>query len=405
MASSQQTGRVERILPHWHVIALGVCVFLATLWDFRLFGVRVFDLFSLAILLILMAKNLWDNRGITFSSNLNRLASIIIVYSIFAFLVFRHQSSIVIIVGSILLVGSTLLDRELMAMGPWYRWFAWVHIAAFSLQLFIYFIFHKILDFHEFYGQSSRIFNNPQQRGSGLFQEPNSYCLAIFMLVASSTAFRASRTLTMVAGITMMISQSLWGVAGASLLIVIQEIREDTNLHLALFKITKNIIILLSISLLFLQITRPLEYAYPPIIERLAHLESDSSLRERYLVNNTLGPGQIPLAPPPVPVFQLPPMVQLLVGSGLSTHYFLDHLPANGFALIGKSFGFLGSLLLLWALIKLLKPLPRHERWAIICILAFSTTNYPLFTYLIYWVWLSYLLLPKKRFITAVFET
>lgn len=385
----------------WELIALAASIFLATLWDFRLSGLRVFDIAALVPLAVLILTRTWRAGQIRLNAAWVMLAAVMAAYAMLALVVVRHQSSAAIIVGCLVFLGLTPFARELRSTAAWCPWFMGVHIGAFSLQVIVYQFFHKVIDFHALYGEKSRIFNDPQERASGLFQEPNSYCLTIFMLMAvCALSGRSSRWLSIVAAATMVASQSLWGVGAAVVGIALESLPPDGQWRRKILATTMDLAVVFGLSIGYLYVTTPAGFTHPPIFDRLTQLSDDTSVRERYVRNNyyqEFGPPDETAPPqPPIPVteFTLPPFFRVLVGSGFSTHYFLIRLPANGFALLGKSFGILGSALLLLALIKTLQPLQKRQRWLVVLSLAFTMTNYPLFTYLTFWLWLGYLLSP-----------
>ena len=106
------------------------------------------------------------------------------------------------------------------------KWLCAIHIAAFLVQVGVYHILGYTIDFHLMYGSISRLYYDSSFRGAGLFQEPNSYCLNLFILATAAIFVQPSRSLAILAGTSMMLSQSLWGATAGLLLAILNELRE-----------------------------------------------------------------------------------------------------------------------------------------------------------------------------------
>lgn len=377
-------------------VLVGVAIVMATLWDFRVANIRIFDAVAVAILVPVAALALWRGPRVRLMFGTLFFIVWMAAYAAYGFAALHHRSSLAIIFGVLLLLVLTQLRPHLFAATVWYSLAAWIHVAAFVIQVAVSRITGTILDYHD---GLSRIYTEaPSQRWCGLFEEPNSYSLTIFMLLIVAMIFRPSRLLLIVGAATMVISQSLWGVGMGGGVIVIHGLTrmslERQRFRDAARTIIVNGLVVLAISSAFLWADKPARLEYPPLIGRILTLAGDSSLRDRYIDQShtdKLRGWLIDIKPKFG--FSLPPWVKPMFGYGLSTAYFLGGLPDNGYALIWKSFGAAGSGLLFAVLAMMLRPLPKGQRRVIAVSIAFIMTTYPLFTYLVLWLWLATLII------------
>ena len=189
----------------------------ATLWDYRLFDVRLFDGAALLLLglgLILMPRS----QGGFLSSRRDYwlLFLTVAVYSVIGFVSQEHRSSLAIL--ALAAIGFTLVGRTdwLRAAAPALWFLVCIHTLFFAIQFLGFYGLGKVIDFQTILGETSRIMRTPtQMRASGLFQEANSYCLNLFVLTSVAILWRPSRILTVGAALTMITSESLWGLGAA----------------------------------------------------------------------------------------------------------------------------------------------------------------------------------------------
>jgi hypothetical protein len=221
-------------------------------------------------------------------------------------------------------------------------------------------------------------------RAAGLFQEPNSYCLNLFIVTSIAILFRPNRYLTFLASVTMFFSESLWGIGAAVTLIFLNELQIHNSLRSFLKYFATGLVAVTIAFNCYLWISKSPNDRIPFTYQRISQLLGDTSLRERYLQNSC----SVPLQEQQKEESTGQRYLHFLVGEGLSTHHFTQCLPANGFALLFKSFGAVGILAILAAFTIALRGLTARDKlyaWIAVCL---SFTSYPLVTYVIFWMWL-----------------
>jgi hypothetical protein len=234
----------------------------------------------------------------------------------------------------------------------------------FFIQFFVYYISKTYIDFHSMVGSiSSRGLNIGLSlfRPSGIYQEPNSYCVALYCLLAARViVFRAKDWTVIVGLVSMMISQSLWGVVGAIIL---------SYLIYGAKRWGYTLLGILTLSSIVLNL---LDFSFSDLVDasftlnRIATIDEDASRDGRLgSIENYLG------------------YEHLMFGNGVSSDQF-QQLGANGFAFVLYSSGIVGSLLILSA------SFPRsrlHAKKSIIVLFLFST--FPPVAYMFFWAWLA----------------
>lgn len=361
----------------------------ATVWDFRLLEIRVFD--GIAVLLFGIWLILAPEPIKGFFERRRRywfLFATIGIYCIAGFLLHEHRSSLAIL--ALAMVGLVLVGRTdwLKTAGPVLWVLVGVHAFFFAIQFIGFYCFGLVIDYQSIIGSEARILRAPtHMRVAGLFQEPNSYCLNLFFIASIAILWRPSRIGTFVAALTMFISESLWGIGAATLLLFLNEMR----LHPSPRKIALSFgTVFVMVAIIFngyLWITKNPTESIPFSYGRVIDILKDASLRERYL-RNTCPYNDSHVISGPLTTR----LMQNTFGNGLSTHYFTECLPANGFALLFKSFGVVGLAMLLAGLWFALRPLSVGSKLYAFLALGFAFTSYPLITYVIFWIWLPMLI-------------
>ena len=171
-------------------IALASAIVAASLWDFRLATLRIFDLVSLVFICGFFAlefdvKRDWFSRR----AYILPLVVLFVAYAIYGYVNFDHRSSLAIVLLSLI-----CLQFAGYANASWlarvFRWIVYLNVAAVLLQYFSFRLFGVLLDPNQLLGVTSRIFEGgggiPYIRAAGLFQEPNSCALNIFMMAAAA---------------------------------------------------------------------------------------------------------------------------------------------------------------------------------------------------------------------------
>lgn len=366
-------------------VATALAVTASTLWDYRLFDVRIFDFAAVMCLVGYLAfspeprTNFMNRRKDSIV-----LFATLMAYALLGFILHGHRSSAAMIVLAML--SFLLIGRRDWIIGD--RFFTWLlicHITTFLVQFFAFELFNVMIDYQAITGSYSRIDQGLAQgthqiRASGLFQEANSYSLNVFVLGSIVTLQRPHLPLVTLAAITMALSQSLWGIAAACVLLLLYciQYREAGKRMLAV-----GLIFVAAVNgYLWLNIREG--ESIPFVYSRVLRIFSDTSVRERFVVNKCFDDVMAKNEAVSTPAR----IASTLFGQGLSTHYFKECLAANGVSLLFKSFGLIGFALLLAGFAMALRGLSRRAKLYAATAISFSFTTYPLVTYLLFWLWL-----------------
>ena len=393
-ASSQVAHETRK---HWAPVFLIGSIVSASLWDFRVHDIRIFD--ALSVLLIggffLLSPepigDWWQRRR-----NFLFLFATIIVWAIAGYVLHWHRSSLAIIVFS--LIGLHLIGhREVNEAARFYKWLAAIHIAFFLLQFTTFYVFGAFIDFHRFYGTASRISNGVGNlRGAGLFQEPNSYCVNLFILSTLAILHRPSHLFVAVAATTMMLSESLWGMGAAIVLVLLNEARTGGRLYRRALTGAALALALFGFFNVYVWGTMLSYQTVPDFYSRLANIKNDTSLRDRYLQNPASVPNCIDCESPTQEISSSTTrnhgLLARTLGAGLTTQHFIQSIPAYGFALLFQSFGLLGLIALIVGFYFAIRDLTTSHKLSVSAAILFVFTTYPLLTYVIFWIWLPSLI-------------
>ena len=357
----------------------------ATLWDFRLFDLRIFDGIALASLaaFFLVAPEPLDGF-------LQRrrdgwlLFATIAVYSALGFALHGHRSSLAILALGV--IGFILISRQnWLPATRLFQWLLIAHISFFLIQFFAFYLIKVEIDFQTIIGAQSRITERVYQiRAAGLFQEANSYCLNVFVLGTIVVLHRANWALILATAVTMTISESIWGAGAAFVLLFLDAMNRARSLR----QMIKGLVTFgLAIAVIFnayLWLTKQPHETLPFFYTRVLGVLDDPSTNERYLRNTCSSAAQADIA-------SVPPTTRALhwaFGEGLSTQFFTECLPANGIAFLFKSLGAIGLIALFIGFARALRSRPIREKFYAALAIGFSFTTYPLVTYVIFWIWL-----------------
>jgi hypothetical protein len=371
--------------PRTARVSLSIALAAATLWDYRLFDLRIFDAVAVASLIIFF---LVTPKHFKVFLRARRdswmLFSTIAAYSIIGFTLQGHRSSLAILALSA--IGFILIERrDWLPDTRLFQWLLAAHILFFLLQFFAFYLDHKVIDFQSIIGAQSRMTERTYQiRAAGLFQEPNSYCLNIFILGTIVSLQRANWILVVAAACTMAMSESIWGAGAAFVLLLLYAISRFQSLRLLVTGLIALVLATTVVFTTYLWLTKQPQEALPYFYTRLLGIAKDPSTKERYLHNTCSSAEQAAIANTPRTVRAL----RLAFGEGLSTQYFRECLPANGIAFLFKSLGAVGLIFLLTGYLLALRRLPTRAKVYSFLAVGFSFTTYPLVTYVIFWIWL-----------------
>ncbi len=366
------------------LLAIAICSI--TLWDFRVWDIRIFDAVALAcqlgfFLLAWEPLEGWLRRR----RDVLLLIAIVILYALAGYVAYRHRSSLAIVILS--LISLQLFGRRDWLSVFWlFRWLVIGHTIFFFIQFIGFYVFGQVVDFHIWLGTESRIGRSPIEiRAAGLFTEPNSYSLNLFLIATLAALHRRDRLLMLLAGTTMMLAQSLWGSVAAVVLIVLHEIRWSVSIGQTVKGCVVVVLVAVAIFNIYLWTTKQSDAALPYFYWRLTELADDASMKQRYIRSLCI---EQPSADSEASRSKSSQVAGWIAGEGLTTRLFLQCLPANGIHFILKSFGALGSIGLLAGLWLATRGLPMRAKFLVAAALGFAFTTYPLVTYVIFWMWL-----------------
>lgn len=357
----------------------------ATLWDYRVFDLRIFDGMALILLvgfLLIAAEPLQGFLPRRRDGWL--LFATIAGYAALGFALHGHRSSLAIILLaaiSFALIGR----RDWLADSRLFQWLLTAHIVFFIIQFLGFYLLKELIDFQAFIGENSRLNQRIYQiRAAGLFQEPNSYSLNIFVLGTIVALQRANLMLIVLAAGTMTLSESVWGMGAAIVLLFLHALVR----YQSPAQMIKGLVIFgLVIGVVFnayLWLTKQPQEVIPYFYTRVLGVTSDPSTQDRYLRNGCLPEEQAAATK----VSAATSTQSWILGEGLSTRFFTECLPANGLSFLLKSFGIAGLVALLAGFALALRGVPPGSALYAALAIGFSFTTYPLVTYVIFWLWL-----------------
>lgn len=355
------------------------CLFTLSDYYIPVLGGRVFDYLGIVLLLATVGFQFASGRFTALSFSKPHLAFVLSVLPAALMAIVQGEgrvlTTIAFLTGALLIYpafGSEQQDPERLRrqMGV----LILVNLAFFFLQYAVFKGTGLLLDFHSQFGViSPRVFNEftGYFRAAGLFQEPSSFSIMIFMLNSVRLAC-SSRTdgVFVLSLVGLLISESLWGFGAGALLLM---------LRFGLLRITpfRAVLALIVIGVgiwAFNQLKQSsalLELVLDPItIGRLMNLENDPSRQGRFGVEQPVVADQ-----------------WLVFGNGISADDFQSFMGANGVSFYIYSFGLLGLLIYLgWLYLE-----SRTEFVPRAVLVLFAMSSYPQFSYAIWWAWLALL--------------
>jgi hypothetical protein len=353
----------------WKVALIGALFACASLWDFYIGEVRIFDFIGLTLLLITIPCIAIIGKD---SPQIERQAvatSIIVFAFVFVFVAIGIHSNpenlkpsigmllgvLVLAVVRCLTVDETVIDRSI-------NWVAWIHLFAFAFQLTFFYTIKEGLNYHAVVGLQPRLYSSVY-RPAGLFLEPSIYCFfaaSIFLLRRQrEQAFQLLDTFLLV---SMILSLSLWGISVSLLLLFI--FRTRTFVFASIGTVIAALFAVNAIGFS----SYPL---YRFFAGRIIDLASDPSAQGRY-------GGTIEW------VFSLLSNPTVLFGDGINN--FFEENGSNGWAFILNSMGLIGTLFLFVLFALLAHP----RRWILFGFaFAILLTAAPLWKTLYFWCWIA----------------
>lgn len=240
-----------------------------------------------------------------------------------------------------------------------------IHLLFFILQYLGFYLFgNTFSDYREIFGMRPlRIWNEALNyfRPSGLYEEPNSYAVSLYMLIFLYYIVNRKIDFILIVGcISILLSQSLWGFG--AVVVIISIIMMDKKLSLVYIALFASTVILLSIMNpdLILSDTSLTTY------KRITNIFTDGSFIARYGIDFT-----------EVSLFSF------LVGHGIGVEGYHASLGGNGYAAIIFYFGVVGLL----GFLLLFYRMASNISFFIGIVFILSTT--PMIFYFIFWGWLA----------------
>lgn len=201
-------------------------------------------------------------------------------------------------------------------------------------------------------------------RPSGMFQEPNAFCTAMFCMVSTCIFFKKRIVYIEMAGIfSIIFTQSLWGFGGAVILIwLLYGLRwlgifvAGLSLLAILFSVTSGINLQ---DLADTSVT----------VSRIINIEDDPSRQARFGGADNVQFDML-----------------FLLGHGVDSLNF-QSIAANGLAFMLYSFGLIGLIAIFLYLVIL-----SRMNIKILFIVGFLFTTFPVLSYMFFWCWLAIIL-------------
>lgn len=369
-----------------------------SLWDYYIpfLGGRVFDYIGIVLIIVYVGSRFIrpDFGVLKFTRAYLLLLMTMFPLVVLAYLDGGWLTATAFLLGSTLVYGFFSsarynLDRLHKQIG----YLILFNLLFFYFQYAAYKLLGVVVDYHSVFGVlHPRIFNEDLSffRAAGLFQEPNSFSVTLFMLNVARVLLRNEKPDMLFFGslLALVLSESLWGV-GATLILALFAVGllkpsvakcsllagfgSLVSLSFVILVIWPDLLGLLISPVTVWRLANLLGFAVKPLTAgHIGNIESDASVEGRY------GTGFTDID------FDVP----LMFGHSLTTSEFQSFSGANAIGFYIYSFGLLGMLFFVaWLVIDLKK----HRSWAVGAVL-FAMTSYPIFTYAFWWAWLAILI-------------
>jgi hypothetical protein len=387
--------------------ALACALVAASLWDFRVATVRLFDLVALISLIVFFALERDFGRGaLTRRAHILPFVAVMIAYAIFGYFDFHHRSSFAIVLLALVCVQfAGYADNA--GLRRIFRWIVYLNVAVQAVQYVCFYALGRLLDPQYFFGIESRILEAggtvQYLRPAGLFQEPNSYSLNLFMMAAVVLLARHDRRFAFLSAASMLLTESLWGIVGAFVLLAFNEWNASATFLRKCAALAVVWIVVFVCFNAYIWVMKPASADEPYLYARLGRMSVDPSARDRYgeFIDKTRV-YECPECKKTPPTIGLSPQLVKLVGRGLSTAVFYSEVAANGYSFFWYCLGPVGLMLVGAALIWAMLGVALRDQIYIAAAMIFAFTTYPLVTYVIFWLWLPAMLeVARKKSLAA----
>lgn len=359
-------------------ITYAIPLFLFSLWDYYIisYGGRICDYFGILLILFFASYKMFKINIANYY--INQTVSLILLFTLPLFCV-QIISGLLqdgILTSAAFCVGLFLIFPYFLHFDYDFRYLLKivnilivVNLIFFYIQFLAFKCFGTLIDYHSCFDVISLRIFNPETlyfRAAGLFQEPNSFCLTIYMLTVIRLFLKrgAFDLLLIITLAAIFLSESLWGFGAVfSLLILFTPSKLYRLSIIGLF-------VLFGIILVYTP--KYAMYLLDPItVGRISNITDDGSYHGRYGQESNVNYD-----------------VNFFFGNGLTTKKFQGFTGANAIGFILYSFGLFGFIFFLVVLAIAFKK----NRIALLFAVIFAMTSYPLFTYMFWWAWLGILI-------------
>lgn len=388
-----------------HPFTFGIIFFLtlcASLWDYRLYGLRPFDLvFLLPFIGFVFFTPYLSMHWHRYKAPVYWL---FLCFGIYGYLTYEHQSSLAFIFLLSLFQGIDF-QKYYSAILKACIYVLTFLVAVGLFHLFFYQITGHTIDFHIFFDSHQRLYLEYPRlfRTASLFMEPHNFAVACMILILVTLPLPQARLIHLLACASMILSLSLWAVISGFFSAAMVMIWHFQSLTLFIKHYILFIVLTLCAIFLVFSLTSQQYYVFSVMGGRILGIFHDTSYEERFSHSKSHVPLQAPQENPSASSQEVPQTAQQshallssLFGKGISTYPFLQDLPLNGFAFLFHTMGFIGFLILLYYLQRYWRSTQSmHWRQKLCVILScfLLLTTYPLITYVFFWLFLK--LIPK----------
>lgn len=389
------------IILSWQFITVFIFLVAATLWDFRPYGQRLFDLIPLGTCALYLLVN-WRNLP-RLSKTEIFFGAYILFYCAYGYLIYQHRSSLVIaLMFALFLLLRDKLPKALVDRGLKYIYIS--NLLIFFIQFGVYFATDYLIDFQELFGETSRVGRNGTVfRPVGLNSEPHNFCVSVTMLTLMTSHQKGMRFWHYLGCFAMLCSLSLWGmVVGTVLLLVIvtkdqQSLKEIARKFIYIFGL-----MIVGFCVLYGGVLQSQRTFYA-LGKRINILADDPSFKERFSQHspqekNLEKMGYHQTAVQEIEKVQVPAFVVKSLGKGLSTIIFVQGKAINGYFFIYQALGVVGIIVFAWALYLYWSTIlmgTLYYKFGVFTIVGLLLSSYPMVSYAFFWIFLVTLL--QKR--------
>tara|TARA_B100001250_G_C19808826_1_gene794797 strand:+ start:2381 stop:3511 length:1131 start_codon:yes stop_codon:yes gene_type:complete len=344
--------------------------FLPFLWDFYIFGVKIFDTFVFILALFcLIFFNINDLK-----KGSSRLYFFILFFIFFSFVGLINfgdiKGFIGLIFGIIYFYLITLFFKK-DDVDKYSFYVLVVLLATFVFQFLSTLIFGEPINYHAIVGETPRLQNAVGYRTAGLFMEPTSYCAMMFMVISIRFLLDSYSKYELLGILSIPFSFSLYGLFLFFILLgfwFLKMLKRRFLIYTVLF-----FLILIIFALFLGQAILEEGSQLFKVVNRLSSISNDESTLYRYSLRDNFS------------------FFTLMFGSGLSTEGGLRY-GSFGLGYLLSGVGLIGLIILVFVSIDFY----RKKLLFIFSILFVILLSSSYWTFLAFWMWLSWIYIVLK---------